>query len=243
MVVDSYGSTENAIIVQRVPDMPPGALGQPLPGVKVLDALSGDEVPVARFDDNGRLVNADEAIGELVNTEGSGFFAGYYNDPQADAERMRNGMYWSGDLAYRDADGFVYFAGRTAEWLRVDGENLAVAPIEVVLQRHPDVLQAAVYAVPDESGVGDQVMAALVLRDGTELDPAGLETFLSEQPDLGSKSWPRHVRLTGTLPTTPTNKVLKRVLKAEGVDHHSDPVWSRAERGTSYDVRNTSRQR
>jgi len=241
-VVDSYGSTENAIIVQRVPDMPAGALGEPLPGVKVLDSLSGAEVPVARFDDHGRLVNADEAIGELVNTEGAGFFAGYYNDPESDAERMRNGMYWSGDLAYRDEDGFVYFAGRTAEWLRVDGENLAVAPIEMVLLRNPDVLQAAVYAVPDESGVGDQVMAALVLRTGTEFDAAAFEKFLSEQPDLGTKSWPRHVRITEALPSTPTNKILKRVLKAEGVDDHSDAVWTRAERGTSFDVKNPSSQ-
>jgi fatty-acyl-CoA synthase len=233
-VVDSYGSTENAIIVQRVPDMPAGALGEPLPGVKVMDPLTGEEVPAARFDDNGRLLNADEAIGELVNTEGAGFFAGYYNDPQADAERMRDGMYWSGDLAYRDTDGFVYFAGRTADWLRVDGENLAVAPIEAVLQRHPDVLQAAVYAVPDESSVGDQVMAALVLREGAELDPDGLEKFLDEQPDLGTKSWPRHVRVTESLPSTPTNKILKRVLKAEGVADHGDPVWVREARGTAY---------
>ena len=240
-VVDSYGSTENAIIVQRVPDMPSGALGEPLPGVKVLDPLSGAEVPVARFDDNGRLLNADEAIGELVNTAGSGFFAGYYNDPEADAERMRGGMYWSGDLAYRDAAGFVYFAGRSSEWLRVDGENLAVAPIEMVLQRHPDVLQAAVYAVPDESGVGDQVMSALVLREGVTFDPSGFETFLSEQPDLGTKSWPRHVRVTEVLPSTPTNKVLKRVLRAEGVDDHTDAVWTREERGTSYAVRIASR--
>ena len=74
-------------------------------------------------------------------------------------------MYWSGDLAYRDADGFVYFAGRSGDWLRVDGENLAAAPIERILLRHPDVSRVAVYAVPDTAG-GDQVIAALVLRDG-----------------------------------------------------------------------------
>ncbi|CAA9374949.1 MAG: Long-chain-fatty-acid--CoA ligase @ Long-chain fatty-acid-CoA ligase, Mycobacterial subgroup FadD17 [uncultured Nocardioidaceae bacterium] len=234
VVVDSYSSTENAVIVQRTPDMPPGALGRPLPGVEVLDPGTGAEVPVARRDDQGRLLNGDEAIGELVNTSGAGFFAGYYNDPDADAERMRGGMYWSGDLAFRDADGFVYFAGRSAEWLRVDGENLAVTPIEQILHRHPDVLQAAVYAVPDDSGVGDQVMAALVLRDGREFDAAGFEAFLGAQSDLGAKSRPRHVRVASRLPQTPTNKVLKRALKGDGVDGHPDPVWSRAERGTSY---------
>ena len=235
VVVDSYSSTENAVIVQRTPDMPAGALGRPLPGVRVLDPVSGAEVPVAQLDDSGRLLNPDEAIGELVNTEGAGFFAGYYNDPAADAERMRNGMYWSGDLAYRDADGFVHFAGRSAEWLRVDGENLAAAPIEAVLLRHPDVLQAAVYAVPDDTGVGDQVMAALVLRPGRAFDAAGFERFLGEQADLGAKSRPRHVRVTGSLPETATNKVLKRVLRQQGVDGHDDPVWSRAERGTAYE--------
>ncbi|GAA1923932.1 long-chain-fatty-acid--CoA ligase [Nocardioides marmoribigeumensis] len=236
VVVDSYSSTENAVIVQRVPEMPAGSLGRPLPGVAVLDPVTQQEVPVARFDGHGRLLNGDEAIGELVNTQGAGFFAGYYNDPQADADRMRGGMYWSGDLAYRDADGFVYFAGRTADWLRVDGENLAAAPIERVLLRHPAVQQAAVYAAPDPSGVGDQVMAALVLRDDAVLDPAGLEVFLAGQADLGSKAWPRWVRLARSLPQTPTNKVLKRRLAEERLET-ADPVWERADRGTTYHPR------
>jgi fatty-acyl-CoA synthase len=235
-VVDSYSSTENAVIVQRVPQMPPGALGRPLPGVAVLDPATGEEVPDAELDAHGRLLNGDVAVGELVNTQGAGFFAGYYNDPEADAERMRGGMYWSGDLAYRDADGFVYFAGRTAEWLRVDGENLAAAPIERVLLRHPGVQQAAVYAAPDPSGVGDQVMAALVLRDGAGLDPQRLEEFLAGQPDLGSKSWPRWVRLAPELPQTPTNKVLKRQLSAEHLDT-PDEVWERVDRTTTYQPR------
>jgi fatty-acyl-CoA synthase len=239
-VVDSYSSTENAVIVQRTPDMPAGALGRPLPGVEVLDPSTGARVPDARFDPQGRLLNADEAVGELVNTGGAGFFAGYYADPAADAERMRGGMYWSGDLAYRDADGFVFFAGRSAEWLRVDGENLAVAPIEQVLQRHPDVLQAAVYAVPDDSGVGDQVMATLVLRGDESFDPVGFAAFLDAQPDLGTKSRPRHVRVTTTVPQTPTHKVLKRTLREQGVDDHPDPIWSRAERGASYQLRSGS---
>src|SRR4051794_8764228 len=91
------------------------------------------ECPVAEFDENGALRNGDVAVGELVNTSGTGFFSGYYNDRGATDERMRNGMYWSGDLAYRDADGFIYLAGRTADWMRVDGENLTTAPIERIL--------------------------------------------------------------------------------------------------------------
>ncbi|MET0766668.1 MAG: acyl-CoA synthetase, partial [Aeromicrobium sp.] len=162
-----------------------------------------------------------------------GAFAGYYKDPDAESERMRSGMYWSGDLAYRDADGFVYFAGRTADWLRVDGENLAAAPVERILLRHPAVEEAAVYAVPDEA-VGDQVMAALVVRD--TLDPAGLEAFLAAQPDLSPKAWPRFVRIVETLPRTATNKVLKRALAAEGPVAGDGVLWVRAARGTTYDA-------
>ncbi|WP_243057778.1 long-chain-fatty-acid--CoA ligase [Nocardioides sp. SR21] len=231
VVVDSYSSTENAVIVQRVPEMPPGALGRPLEGVKVLDPETVLETPDAEFDPSGRLVNAEAATGELVNTAGAGAFAGYYKDPDAEADRMRGGMYWSGDLAYRDADGFVYFAGRTADWLRVDGENLGAAPIERILLRHPAIDEAAVYAVPDES-VGDQVMAALVVRSG--LNPAGLESFLAEQADLSPKAWPRYVRVVDTLPRTATNKVLKRALAAEGPVAGDGVLWTREPRGTSY---------
>ena len=126
-------------------------------------------------------------------------------------------MYWSGDLAYRDADGWIYLAGRTADWMRVDGENLAAAPIERVLQRLPAINRVAVYAVPDEN-VGDQVMAAVVLQDDATLTPEELEAFLAAQADLSPKAWPRFVRLAADLPSTATNKVLKRELAARGRD-------------------------
>lgn len=229
-VVDSYSSTENAVIVQRRPEMPAGSLGMPLPGIKVLSPETAEETPAAAFDDEGRLLNPAEAIGELVNTEGAGAFAGYYRDRDAEAERMRGGMYWSGDLAYRDTDGWVYFAGRTGDWLRVDGENLAAAPIERILLRHPAIAEVAVYAVPDEK-VGDQVAAALVLRG--DLTVAELEQFLSVQSDLQTKAWPRFVRVVDTLPRTATNKVLKRILSREPLAA-SGQLWTREERGTSY---------
>jgi fatty-acyl-CoA synthase len=89
--VDSYSSTENAVIVQRTPDMPAGALGRPLPGVAVLDPETGTEVPDAEIDERGRLLNADAAIGELVNTQGAGFFAGYSTSPGA----QRSGCAWT----------------------------------------------------------------------------------------------------------------------------------------------------
>jgi fatty-acyl-CoA synthase len=109
VVVDSYSysSTENAVIVQRVPGMPRGSLGRPVDGVAVLDPATMRETADAEFGPSGALLNAEAATGELVNTHGAGAFAGYHRDPDAEAERMRGGMYWSGDLAYRDADGFV----------------------------------------------------------------------------------------------------------------------------------------
>jgi fatty-acyl-CoA synthase len=233
-VEDGFGSTENAVIVIREPGTPKGSIGRGADGVAVYNSETVTECAVARFDANGALTNAEEAVGELVNTAGSGFFTGYYNDPDANAERMRHGMYWSGDLAYRDAEGWIYLAGRTADWMRVDGENMAAAPIERILLRHSAINRAAVYAVPDER-VGDQVMAAVVLNDGAELDPDSFEAFLDAQPDLSPKAWPRYVRIAADLPSTATHKVLKRHLIAQGTAvGEGEILWEREARGTDY---------
>ncbi|MDF1602432.1 fatty-acid--CoA ligase FadD1 [Nocardioides sp. YIM 152315] len=232
-VWDGFGSTELAVIITREPGTPPGSIGKGFEGVAIYDPETVTERAVAEFDGDGRLVNADAAVGELVNTTGGGYFSGYYNDPAANDERMRHGMYWSGDLAYRDAEGWIYLAGRTADWMRVDGENLAAAPIERVLQRLGAVNRVAVYAVPDES-VGDQVMAAVVLRDAATLTPADLEAFLAAQPDLSAKAWPRYVRIAPDLPSTATNKVLKRELAAQGATAGNGMLWVREPRGTTY---------
>jgi fatty-acyl-CoA synthase len=173
----------------------------------------------------GELLNPAEAVGELVNTAGPGLFAGYYNDAEADASRMRAGMYWSGDLGYADTSGFCWFAGRAGNWLRVDGENLGTAPIERALLRHLAVAEAAVYGVPD-AGPGDQVMACIVVRGGASLTPAELGAFLAGQGDLGRKQRPRFVRVARQIPRTPTFKALTQVLAAERWNT-SDPVWWR----------------
>jgi fatty-acyl-CoA synthase len=204
VVQDGFGSTEGGVNIARTPDTPPGALG-PLPdGIEIVDVDSGEPCPPG-------------VTGELVNVSTAGRFDGYYNDPEADAERMRGGVYHSGDLAYRDANGFAYFAGRLGDWLRVDGENLGTAPIERILLRHPDIVEVAVYGIPAPD-VGDRVMAAVVLAEGADFDAEKFKAFLAEQPDLGPKQWPSFVRVSAELPRTETFKVLKRQLQAEGTN-------------------------
>ncbi|MYH72219.1 MAG: AMP-binding protein [Acidimicrobiia bacterium] len=228
-VEDSYGSTEGGVSVSRTPDTPPNALGRADENVKILDPDTGEEAPLAEFDDTGKLLNPDEAIGELVSLVSAPTFEGYWNNPEADEERTHGGIYWSGDLAYRDAHGFVYFAGRNFDWLRVDGENFAAAPVERILVRHPDIDLAAVYAVPSPS-VGDDVMAAVVRRPDAAFDPEGFAGFLAAQDDLGTKWTPRYVRWADSLPQTETNKILKRTLRRERWESR-DETWVRDGQG------------
>ena len=230
---DGYGQTETGASIIRVAGMPAGALGLGAPTIRVLDADTREECPRARFDDNGRLLNADDAIGEIVNST-RGTFEGYWNNPEADSERLRDGAYWTGDLAYRDEAGYFYFAGRSAEWIRVDGENFSGAPIERILGRFPGVVLAAAYGVPDAE-IGDRVMAALQLGEGVCFDPVGFATFLSAQSDLGSKWSPTYVRIVTTLPMTQTNKILKRDLVKQQW-RTSEPVWWRSGKGVAYQL-------
>ncbi|MHC3475324.1 AMP-binding protein [Streptomyces sp. 7R007] len=219
-LVEGYGSSEGGAAVQWSAGTPAGAVGRAGPGLVVLDPETGEECPTAVFDAAGRLVNGDEAIGELVNRAPNPF-EGYWRNPRADAERRRQGWYWTGDLFYRDADGYLYFAGRTDDRLRVDSENLAAAMIENILARYEGADAVAVYAVPDPV-TGDQVMAAVA----GSFEPAGFAAFLAAQPDLGTKMAPRFVRVMERMPVTATNKIHRARLRKEGV-RCADPVWWR----------------
>lgn len=224
-VRDSYGSTEGVIIVRRDPSMPTGALGIANDSVKVLDPDTKAECPRATFDADGRVTNLDAAVGELVETEPTSGFEGYYKNEAATAERFRDGAYWSGDLAYRDADGWLYFAGRTNDWLRVDGENFSAGPVEKIVARHPDVRSVAVYAVPDDP-VGDRVMVALELHGGATFDATGFDAFLDDQPDLGPKWRPSFVRVDDELPKLSSLKIDKKQLRRDAWDA-PDVHWRR----------------
>ena len=235
-LVGGYGSSEGAIVISPVRDAKPGALGVPAEGtdVAVVDPATGEECPPAEFDTDGRLLNAAEATGEIVRRDPRLVFEGYYNNEAATAERSRNGWYWSGDLGYRDADGIFYFAGRTADWIRVDGENFAAAPIERILGRHPDVAAVAVYGVPD-AVTGDQVMAALELRPGRAFDAAEFAEFLAAQRDLGTKWAPRFVRIVDAIPVTGADKIAKLPLRAAAWARDPGAVWWQPARGAPYE--------
>ncbi len=234
-IVEGYGSSEGAISMSRVPGTPRQAIGMPPPGteVAIVDAVTGRECPAARLDAGGRLLNASEAIGEIVSRNGARRFEGYYANAEADAERTRGGWFWSGDLGYRDEAGFFYFAGRPADWLRVDGENFAAAPLERILARLAGVVTACVYPVPDPR-TGDQVMATLEWAAEEPFDPVAFTQFLAAQEDLGTKWAPRFVRLVRRIPLTGTNKVDKRPLRRQAWIT-DDPVWWRPPAGAGGD--------
>ena len=234
-LVGGYGSSEGAIIITPVRDAKPGALGVPAgeADVAVVDPATGAECPLAEFDEHGRLLNGGTAIGEIVRRDPRLVFEGYYKNAEATEERSRNGWYWSGDLGYRDHDGIFYFAGRTADWMRVDGENFAAAPIERIIGRHPDIAAVAVYGVPDPV-TGDQVMAALELRAGRLFDGAEFGTFLAAQADLGTKWAPRFVRIVDALPVTGADKIAKLPLRAAQWNPAGAEVWWQPERGAPY---------
>ena len=221
---DSYGSTEGVIIIRRDPSMPTGALGLAADSVMVLDPESGDECPRAVQDEHGRVLNLDVAVGEIVETQPTSGFEGYYKNESAAQERFRNGSYWSGDLAYRDADGWYFFAGRSNEWLRVDGENFSATPVEAIVGRHRGVRSVAIYAVPDDP-VGDRAMAAIELWPGVVFDPDEFDAFLRGQPDLGPKWLPTFVRIDDDLPKLASMKLDKTRLRRDAWS--ADRVWWR----------------
>jgi len=214
-LVEGYGSSEGAGSIRLDPASPPGALGRPAhEGIAIVDPDSLRTCPRALLDEHGRVLNPEEAIGEMVNKDGVQAFEGYYKNDEANAERIRHGWYWTGDLGYVDEAGFIYFAGRKGDWIRVDGENTSALMIERIVRRHPMVVTAGVYAVPDPRS-GDQVMAALEVTEPRTFDLAEFRDFLAGQPDLGTKSTPRLVRVSATLPTTGSNKVQKSLLQTQ----------------------------
>jgi fatty-acyl-CoA synthase len=215
-----YGSTEAAISTFRRKGDPRGSVGEIQdPNVRILRA-DGSECPPARLGADGRILNYEEAVGEICRVAAdTGLFQGYYGNPEANSSKYREGVYHSGDLGHiveRDGRRFLFFDGRTDDWIRKDGENFSAAQVGRLLQEHPDVDLAAAYGVP--CAVSDElVMAALKLRPGARFDPAGFFAFCEQQVQQGGmdrKWFPDFVRVVEDFEFTQTQKILVRELKA-----------------------------
>ncbi|HYC55120.1 MAG TPA: AMP-binding protein [Candidatus Binatia bacterium] len=233
-----YGSTEAAIATYRRIGDPRGSVGEINdPAVKILDP-QGNECPSARVDAGGRILNYEEAVGEICRVaEDTGLFQGYFDNAGANTQKYRDGVYHSGDLGHileRDGKRYLFFDGRTDDWIRKDGENFSALQVARLLSEHPDVPLVAAYGVP--CAVSDElVMAAVKLREGASFDPQVFFDFCERQVTQGGmdrKWFPDFVRVVEDFEYTGTQKILVRNLKAVHFDPNRvrDPLYWR-ERG------------
>jgi fatty-acyl-CoA synthase len=228
-----YGSTEAAISTFRRKGDPRGSVGEVLDAaVKILDP-NGNECPPAALGPDGKLLNYEQCVGEICRVApDTGLFQGYFDNPRANSDKFRDGVYHSGDLGHMlVADGrrFLYFDGRTDDWIRKDGENFSAGQIGRMLSEHPDVALAVAYGVP--CAVSDElVMAAIKLRPGARFDPAGFLAWCNEQVETASmdRKWvPDFIHLVDDFEYTQTQKVLVRNYKKAHFDLNRLPPGTR----------------
>lgn len=212
----SYGMTEAGPILSFLPRedrlLGNGVLssaGRPVVGV---------EVRVVRPDGSDCEVGE---TGEIV-ARGPNFAVGYWRQPEVTRERFRGGWYWSGDLAYRDENFYLYIVGRAGDAIISGGENVYAAEVEAALAQHPDLVEAAVIAVPS-SQWGEQVHAAVVIRDGAATSEADLDRHCRGL--IAGYKIPRSYEFHTQLPRTGPGKIDKLALRR--------PHWSAHERDVS----------
>lgn len=150
---------------------------------------------------------------------------GYYGNPEATAKAWRNGWFHTGDAFRRDAEGNFYFVDRMKDAIRRRGENISSFEVESEVATHPDVREAAAIPVPNELSE-DDVMVVVAPTPGRTIDPAALIEYL--RPRMAHFMVPRYVRILPELPKTPTQKVQKHVLRAEGI---TADTWDREKAG------------
>jgi crotonobetaine/carnitine-CoA ligase len=141
-------------------------------------------------------------------------FSGYYGDPEATVAAWRDLWFHTGDVASMDADGGLYFHGRTRDTLRRGGENISAPELEAIALTHPAVAEAAVYGVPSELGE-DEVKLDVILHQAGGLSPAGLHAYMAERSP--AYMIPRYIDIVTAFPRTPSEKVQKHVLRQAGV--------------------------
>jgi long-chain acyl-CoA synthetase len=135
---------------------------------------------------------------------------GYWNREDATRETLVDGWLKTGDMARRDEDGYYFIVDRKKELVIRGGFNVYPREIEEVLYEHEAVREAAVIGVPHDS-LGEEIAAAVVLRDGADAAPDDLRAFVKSR--VAAYKYPRHVWLVDELPKGPTGKILKREIK------------------------------
>ena len=185
--------------------------GQPVPGVGI--RILGED---------GKDLGAG-VVGEVV-VHGPTVMQGYWNKPEQTAAVLRDGAYWTGDLGYMDDEGYLFLVDRSKDMIVSGGENVYSTEVEEVLYRHPAVLEAAVFGVPDEKW-GEAVYAAVHLRPGTEgVSAKDLVAYCRES--LGGYKVPKGIDLhEDVLPKSGPGKFLKRKLR--------DPYWAGRDRSVN----------
>jgi crotonobetaine/carnitine-CoA ligase len=181
-----------------------GACGRPRPGVTL------------RLVDQNDQEVAQGEVGELIlrPDEPWTISHGYLKEPEATARAWRNGWFHTGDLFRRDEQDNYFFVDRVKDMIRRRGENISSFEVEAQLQAFPGVRAAAVVPVPGDGGEFE-VLAVLSLQPGADFDPAALINFL--QPRMAAFMIPRYVRVVEEMPLTPTQKIEKHVLRAQGI--------------------------
>ena len=145
---------------------------------------------------------------------GSVVIKGYLNRPEATAEAIRDGWFNTGDIARIDEDGFVYIVDRAKDMVLRGGENVYCSEVEAAIYEHDDVAEAAVFGVPDER-LGEEVAAAIVLRDGVDARRRRAARRSSTAASPSTRSRRRSGSATSQLPRNANGKFLKRELRAE----------------------------
>ena len=175
------------------------SIGKPIWGVEVR-VVDEDEKP---------LPPGEENVGELV-IRGHNIMKGYYKNPEATAEAFKGGWFHTGDLGYRDEDGFLFVVDRKKDLVIRGGYNVYPREVEEVLFEHPAVAEAAVIGKPDDK-LGEEVVAIVSLKPGASATPEEIKDFCKER--LAAYKYPREMRVVDDLPKGPTGKILKKELR------------------------------
>lgn len=203
-VVEGYGLTEtNTVLRNELRTRRPDSIGTPLPYVEVRIAdAEGRALPASR--------DGEPQVGEIQVRRNPALMAEYIGCPEVAGSCFAGDWFRTGDLGYRDADGWFYFVSRAKDVIRRRGENIVPRHVEEVLERHPAVAQAAVVGVPDELG-GEEIRAHLVCHADQALDFEDLVAWCRSQ--LVEFEVPRYFELCPDLPRTSTNKIDKSTLR------------------------------